>query len=130
MNCKVQQLRTLCAADVDWILRKLSRPGSDFQLKLATGGFDCPIAMVSDQGEMIGWARTEDWDGWRTLEAFVDPQYRRRGIATLAAAALVAYGAYDEKRVAVFRPSMEPLARRVGLLPSRFENRDGVWVPA
>lgn len=131
MNCRVIPLRLLDAADTAWILERLSRPGSDFQKKLIAGNLteaDGKISIVADQGEIIGWARTEEWRQWQTLEAFVDTHYRRRGVATFAAAGLTACGIFEKRIVAVFRPSMSPLAERVGLMPVRFEKRCGSWV--
>jgi hypothetical protein len=82
-------------------------------------------------GEIVGWARTEKWDGHDTLEAFVQHQYRRRGIARFCAAGLVASNAFDGGRsVAVFRESMLHLARGVGLEPLLFgRQQDGSWRP-
>jgi hypothetical protein len=82
-------------------------------------------------GEIVGWARTEKWDGHDTLEAFVQQPYRRRGIARLCASGLVASNSLSIGRsVAVFRDSMLHLARGVGLEPLLFcRQEDGSWRP-
>jgi hypothetical protein len=129
--------------DCRFIRQHLTRPGSDFNEKLASwfgvrkpssrGGH---IAIVEDHGEIVGWARTEswadanDWD-WNTLEAFVAEPYRDRGIAAWAASALAAGPLLDVDEVAVFRPSMMMLARRVGLRCTLFRrDPEEGWVLA
>lgn len=131
MNCSVVPLRLLDPADASWILGRLSRPGSDFQKKLTAGGMtdaDGLISIVRDQGEVVGWARTEEWRQWQTLEAFVDSHHRRRGVAAFAASGLTACGSFEKRIVAVFRPSMSPLAKRAGLMPVLFEKKGDSWV--
>jgi len=122
-----------------WIANKLSRHGSDFQEKLRywlSGHLpqqaDGMIALVRDFGEIIGWARTEDWKHMKTLEAFVAEEHRRKGVATFAGYGLVASHAFGEtRRVAVFREnSMLKLANKCGLLPSFFTLRGAEWVRA
>ena len=85
---------------------------------------------VLDDEVVVGWARTEQWyDGngipFDTLEAFVRPERRMRGIAAFAASGL--YSAVFHASgcaVAVFSPYMMLVARRAGLFPTLFE-RDG-----
>lgn len=114
-----------------FIIDHLTRDDSDFQRALLSGDPHGSIAICLDMGEIVGWARTEKWDGHDTLEAFVQHQYRRRGIARLCAAGLVAGNAFDGGRsVAVFRESMLHLARGVGLEPLLFcRQPDGSWRP-
>jgi hypothetical protein len=87
------------------------------------------IAICLDQGEIIGWARTEVWQGIPTLEAFVSPAYRRRGVATLCAAGLRTEGVFrDYEYIGVFRPTMVSLASRLGLLYAAFDRKpNGTW---
>lgn len=128
-----------------WIHKRLTRDGSDFQMKLLSwisgrdepGEDDGHLAIVEDRGEIVGWARTAAWTHpstrrWQTLEAFVSEPYRRRGVASFAAAGLVASSALPAcGRVAVFRVrTMEGVARRIGLLPTFFTLDDGKWVRA
>jgi GNAT superfamily N-acetyltransferase len=122
----------LRGSERNFIADHLARTGSDFQKALLNGGLTGTIAICLDQGEIIGWARTEIWDGLPTLEAFVAPAYRRRGVATLCAAGLRTEGVFrDYEFVAVFRPTMISLARRLGLLYASFDRApDGSWVEA
>lgn len=133
-----------CADTCRYIRKHLTRQGSDFHKKLtllASGVVDHRrdghIAIVRDQGEIVGWCRTEEWEDpscdydWKTLEAFVLPEYRDRGVAAWAAAGLVAGPLQDREPVAVFRPSMMMLARRVGLRCTLFRNDcERGWVRA
>jgi GNAT superfamily N-acetyltransferase len=116
----------------NFIADHLTRTGSDFQKALLNGGITGTIAICLDHGEIIGWARTEIWDGLPTLEAFVSPAYRRRGVATLCAAGLRTEGVFrDYEFVAVFRPTMAALAHRLGILYAEFQRtQDGEWVEA
>ena len=118
----------------NFIADHLTRPGSDFQRAILAGGGDLTgtIAICLDQGEIVGWARTELWRELPTLEAFVAPAYRRRGVATLCAAGLRAEGVWrDHEFVAVFRPTMISLGSRIGLHYAVFDRApDGSWVEA
>lgn len=131
MDCFVTRTHRLRRVERRFIADHLTRPGSDFQTALLTGEPKGVISLCLDQGEIVGWARTETWQGHETLESFVSPQFRRRGVATFAGCGLVAEGCYrDVAKVAVFAPSMESLARRLGLSPYRFKLTSGSWVPA
>jgi len=152
MTCEILSLADLVAsADLALFVRnKLTKPGSDFQWKLTrllhgeSGATvdDGHIALVLDQGEVVGWARTEYWtagdDGgggivsYDTLEAFVAPDHRLRGIAAFAASGLYASVLHDNgAAVAVFHPHMLLVARRAGFWPTLFEkNPRGEWVQA
>jgi hypothetical protein len=115
-----------------FIADHLTRPDSDFQAALLTGEPAGTIAICLDQGEIIGWARSETWQDMPTLEAFVNPAYRRRGVSLLCAAGLTAHGVYqDADVVVVFRQSMKSLADRLRLVNVHFERHaDGTWGPA
>jgi GNAT superfamily N-acetyltransferase len=139
MNCTV-----LTAAEfakdreaVLWIADRLSRHGSDFQEKLRywlAGHLpqqaDGLIAIVRDFGEIVGWARCEDWKDQKTLEAFVAENYRGRGIASYATHGLLASGAFgNTRKVAVFRSSeMVSLSVRCGLFPTLYTLQGSQWV--
>lgn len=151
MNCEVLSLAGLVESPHTalFVRNHLTRPGSDFQKKLTClllgdevserdGGH---IALAIDQGEIVGWARTEYWtagsDGaggfvsYDTLEAFVAEGYRLRGVASFAASGLYASVLHDEGgTVAVFAPKMLLVARRAGFWPVLFEKVDGKWVRA
>ena len=122
-----------------WIADRLSRHGSDFQEKIRywlaghiPQNGDGLIAIVRDFGEIIGWARSEDWKTLRTLEAFVAEEHRRKGVAGFATHGLVASRAFgDTRRAAVFREeSMVRLAERCGLFPTLFTLRGAEWIRA
>ena len=151
MTCETMTLAELVSsADLALFVRnRLTKPGSDFQWKLTrllhgdavASEQDGSIALVLDQGEIVGWARTEYWanfdddsDGLShdTLEAFVAPDYRLRGIAAFAASGLYASALHDEGgTVAVFHPHMLLVARRAGLFATLFQkNPRGEWVKA
>jgi GNAT superfamily N-acetyltransferase len=134
MELFVLQTHRLRVTERNFIADHLARPGSDFQRAILAGGggLTGTIAICLDQGEIIGWARTEIWDGLPTLEAFVSPAYRRRGVATLCAAGLRSQGVFrDYEFVAVFRPTMAALAHRLGILHAEFQRtQTGEWVEA
>lgn len=152
MTCETMTLAELVSsADLALFVRnKLTKHNSDFQWKLTrllhgeveSASDDGHIALVLDQGEIVGWARTEYWtagnDGaggfvsYDTLEAFVAPDYRLRGVAAFAASGLYASVLHDEGgTVAVFHPHMLLVARRAGLFATLFQkNQRGEWVKA
>lgn len=117
------------------IASNLCRPGGDFQKKLLrflAGDEptfdDGHLAVAKIDGEIVGWARSERWDDdealtWDTLEAFVHPHFRNRGIATLAASALTAGPLYGTGNIAVFHPHMLLVARRAGTYAQLFEQQ-------
>jgi GNAT superfamily N-acetyltransferase len=133
MELFVLPTERLRSSERNFICDHLTRTGSEFQKKLLDGDIlTGKIAICLDQGEIIGWARTEIWDGLPTLEAFVSPPYRRRGVATLCAAGLRTEGVFrDYEFVAVFRTTMALLASRLGLRYAAFDRApDGSWVEA
>ena len=152
MTCETMTLAELVSsADLALFVRnRLTKPGSDFQWKLTrllhgvsvASEQDGSIALVLDQGEVVGWARTEHWMAgtdeaggflaYDTLEAFVAPGYRLRGVAAFAASGLYASVLHDEGgTVAVFHPHMLLVARRAGLFATLFQkNPRGEWVKA
>ena len=128
----------LLLADLDASMRRLIRdeltkPDSDFSEAVETKT-DGVIAMVMDDTEVVGWARTEQWSDdcgvpYDTLEAFVRPDRRLEGIAAFAAAGLYSAALYDNGCVvAVFQPHMLLVARRAGFFPVLFaKDAAGVW---
>lgn len=134
MNCTILPLAHLDAVDISYIVRHLTKPESDFQRALLAGRRPGVIAIVRDQGEIVGWARTEAWsesrDGdeysWDTLEAFVARDYRRRGVAAFASAGLAAAMDGLGQHIAVFHPHMLLVARRAGFHPTLFAKQDVV----
>lgn len=144
MKCRTIHVRDLDAIECVYLREHLTRDGSDFSVKLNTWAdgvrpklSDGTISLVEDHGEIIGWARTEVWFeqpgeiAWSTLESFVAPEWRGRGVAAWAAAGLACDALADTASVAVFRPSMLLLAKRVGLHPVLFQKAEGgLWVRA
>lgn len=132
MNCDVLPLCDLDDSDLTFIRRHLTKPDSDFHKKLRRGQLDGHIAIVRDQGEIIGWARTEPWADcsgvWDTLEAFVAEEYRHRGIASFAACGLESDFCLGS-RVAVFHPVMYIVGTRAGIRVTLF-SRGEAWVRA
>jgi hypothetical protein len=134
MNCTILPLADLDDADVSYIVKHLSWTESDFQRALLARRLQGEIAIVKDQGEIVGWARTEVWVedkggdeySWDTLEAFVARDYRRRGVAAFAAAGLAAAMDGLGSHVAVFHPHMLLVARRAGFQPTLFAKQDVV----
>ena len=129
MELYVLKTDRLRASERRFIADHLTRPESEFQGALLGGTVTGTIAICLDQGEIIGWARTEVWQGIPTLEAFVSPAYRRRGVATLCAAGLRTEGVFrDYEYIGVFRPTMVSLASRLGLLYAAFDRKpNGTW---
>jgi hypothetical protein len=122
-----------------YVYEHLTHDDSDFQKKLGRwmagetpSQQDGVIAVAIDQGEVVGWARTERWRNYNTLEAFVAQPYRERGIASWCASGLLTQHPYceDSNVVAVFARPMVHVARRVGLHPVLYQYDDnlGDWV--
>lgn len=128
MNITVVEVKSLEAIDAAYIAGHLCRDGSVFQKALRNGAASGDIAFCRDQGEIIGWSRTERWEGYPTLESFVIAPYRGRGVATACAQALIAGGALARSAlVAVFRPQMDVIARRCGLRTAQFSRKGDRW---
>jgi hypothetical protein len=128
-TCTVLSLADLDEPSRRVIRDSLTKPDSDFQKKLFAEQLDGSISLVSRDSEIIGWARSEQWQGHQTLEAFVDPASRASGVAAFAAAGLVAAAAVPPE-VAVFHPHMLAVARRAGLLATLFSRDRDQWVIA
>lgn len=129
MELYILLARRLRGSERKFIADHLTRPESDFQRALLNGRPAGTIAVCFDQGEIVGWARTEIWNEMPTLEAFVAKEYRKRGIAKMCAAGLLAQGALPHGEwVAVFRESMSGLASSLEI-PNVLYNRkpDGSW---
>lgn len=112
-----------------------AKDGSDFQAKLRRFlAGDEPtfedgyLALLKDDGDIVGWARSERWaedsvHAWDTLEAFVHPNARNRGYAALAAQGLASGPLYGTGNIAVFSPPMLLVARRAGVYAQLFAKR-------
>lgn len=135
MICQITPVY-LCDPDtLSAIAASLTKLGSDFNKKLTSGQplgvYDGLIAVVRSRTEIIGWARSETWlqrEGrmWDTLESFVSPSHRGRGIAAFAASGLRATYNHTAE-VAVFHPHMLLVARRAGFRPVLFQKEGDQW---
>jgi hypothetical protein len=133
ITCTILPLADLDASMRRLIRDELTKPDSDFHKAVETKT-DGVIAMVMDDIEVVGWARTEKWvDGrgvpYDTLEAFVRPERRLQGIAAFAAAGLYSAALHDNGCVvAVFQPHMLLVAKRAGFFSVLFQkDAAGVW---
>lgn len=118
------------------IARRLCRAGSEFQsevVRVLSGDASSatPIALWHEDGAVIGWAASHVWQGMQTLEQFTDERHRGRGIASALSAALLARGVLDRtQEVAVFSPTTQRLAARLGMQPVRYMRDGDRWVVA
>lgn len=120
----------LSDCDASLIVTSLTKDGSEFQMEVLNRKVTrsvTPIAIIRDGGERIlAWSATHEWRGMQTLEGFTREPFRRRGLARLAAAMLVADERIDTSRtVAVFSPACIEIARSVGCRDVRLYERHG-----
>lgn len=129
MQAHVTTVQDLEEDDAACILLRLTKPGSEFQQEVKEGKSTTPIVVVWD-GAVVAWAATHNWRGLQTLEAFTDQEFRRRGIATVAASMLIATGHIERANpVAVFSPLCVSIAATLGCRDVRlFERRGDDWV--
>ena len=107
----------------------LCRPLSDMQSELYQRLAETPIVLI-ETGLPIAWVASHEWRDQQTLEAFVVPEWRRRGLVKLGAHMLLA-ASYLVKTepVAVFSSDCVPLARSLGFHEVRHYTRHGKdWV--
>jgi len=113
------------------IRTRLTKPGSEFQLEVASvmegeGSSSTPLAVWHHDGAMLGWACSHVWRQMQTLEQFVDERHRRAGIGTALASMLVGAGVVNAaKVVAVFSPTTADIARRLGVSEVVLFQRNG-----
>lgn len=113
------------------IRSRLTKPGSEFQLEVASvlegEGSSCtPLAVWHSDGAMLGWACSHVWRNMQTLEQFVDERHRRNGIGTALSSMLVASGIIDAGKVlAVFSATTADIARRLGVSEVVLFQRNG-----
>lgn len=133
---KIKDINKLGLVDVTAIMTRLSWPdsGSDssIQKELNRRYFhvnheqphpEMAMALIWVDETLAGWVGSRPWPEKfkgeivtaQTIECFVDPEYRRRGIAKLGLLALIAAGAVDKtKIVSVYAPEAVHLARQCG----------------
>lgn len=132
MDAVVLTVGRLSDTDATRIVASLTKPGSEFQDEVRNrSGSTTKIAIIRDfASPIVAWSATHLWRGMQTLEGFTGEPFRRRGLARLGAAMLVANGDIDTSRtVAVFAPFCVEIARSVGCRDVRlFERRGDDWV--
>lgn len=81
------------------------------------------VALLRVDGVLVGWVGTRHWPEKfkgrpvtaQTVECFVAPDYRRRGLAKLGLLALIAAGRLNrEEIVSVYEPTVVDLAQQCG----------------
>ena len=123
---------TIEIEDAEYIARALCRPGSEMQRELIDSKTDTPMVVVYDP-EPIGWVASHLWRGLQTLEGYVDPEWRRKGLARIGSLTLIANGYLDRTQaIAVFSPECVALASSLGFADVRQfrRNRYGDWEAA
>lgn len=122
----------LSPLDSQFIVMHMTHSGSEFQAEVASqGDSKTPIVLVREgPHRIVSWAATHGWRSMQTIEGFTIDSHRRRGLARVAAAMLVASGAVNPLlSVAVFAPYCVEIARSVGCRDVRlYERRGEDWV--
>ena len=116
------------------IRSRLTKPGSEFQVEVATvlegEASSCtPVAVWHADGAMLAWACSHVWRGMQTLEQYVEERYRNTGKATALTAFLLSCGVISaDKPLAVFSPFTADIARKLGCVEVvLFERRGSEW---
>jgi GNAT superfamily N-acetyltransferase len=132
---KIKDINKLGCIDVAAIMSRLSWPdsGSDSSIqKELTKRYlhvepglhpEMALALIWCDDVLAGWVGTRPWTEKfkgrpvvaQTVECFVDPEYRRRGIAKMGLLALLAANKIDKtKIVSVYAPNVVKLAQQCG----------------
>lgn len=135
INIQIKDVNRLESSDVAAIMARLSWPASDSAssiqkeldkryLNIQPGPHpDMAIALVRVNNTLAGWVGSRPWPEKfkgrpviaQSIECFVDPEYRRRGIAKLGLQALITAGAIKRDQiVAVYSPDVIKLAEQCG----------------
>lgn len=135
ITIKIKDINRLGLVDVTAIFTRLSWPdsGSDSSiqkeldkryLNIQPGPHpDMAIALIWVDDTLAGWVGSRPWPEKfkgrpvtaQTVECFVAPEYRRRGIAKLGLHALITAGAIKrEQIVSVYSPDVIKLAEQCG----------------
>lgn len=107
----------------------LCRPSSEMHEELYVRQTRTPIVLI-EVGLPIAWVASHEWRDQQTLEAFVVPEWRRRGLVKLGAHMLIAAGhLVKAEPIAVFSADCVPLAKSLGFAEVRHYTRNGKdWV--
>ena len=132
---KIKDINELSPIDVVGIYTRLSWPDSgstsSIQKELAkryitpeSGAHpEMAIALIWLDGVLAGWVGTRPWPEKfkgepitaQTVECFVAPEFRRRGLAKLGLQALITGGKINRNDfVAVYAPEVVPIAEQCG----------------
>lgn len=132
---KIKDINALGLIDVTAVMSRLSWPDSgstsSIQRELEKRYInkdpgphpEMAMALVWLDGTLAGWVGTRLWPEKfkgdsviaQTIECFVDPEYRRKGIATLGLQALISAGKLNkDKFVSVYAAEAMKLAQRCG----------------
>lgn len=135
ITIKIKDINRLGLIDATAIMTRLSWPdsGSDSSiqkeldkryLNVQPGPHpDMAIALIWVDETLAGWVGSRPWPEKfkgrpvtaQTVECFVDPEYRRRGIAKLGLQALITAGAIKRDQiVSVYSPDVIKLAEQCG----------------
>lgn len=136
ISIKIKDINRLGLVDVTAIMTRLSWPdsGSDssIQKELSKRYLhvnheqshpEMAIALVWVDDVLAGWVGSRPWPEKfkgrpvtaQTVECFVDPEYRRRGIAKLGLQALITAGAVKRDQiVSVYSPEVIKIAEQCG----------------
>ena len=127
MDALTTTVECLSAMDARYIVRRLTKDGSEFRAEVTEKTSSTPIAIVRTQEATISaWVATHHWQGMQTLEGFTHERLRRRGMATVGASMLIAAGLVDpSETVAVFAPEFVTIATRAGCRDVRLYERRG-----
>jgi GNAT superfamily N-acetyltransferase len=131
----IKDINKLGVIDVSAIYTRLSWPDSksdssiqkELDLRYLTQAPgphpEMAIALVWFNGTLAGWVGTRLWPEKfkgetieaQTVECFVDPEYRRRGFASLGLQALITAGAINrDKPVSVYAAAAVNVAKQCG----------------
>jgi hypothetical protein len=121
-------VKDLSELDAKAISANLTWAGSEFQAEVMNReNSNTPIAILRDgPNRVVAWAATHIWEGHQTLEGFTHRDYRRKGLARVAASLLIASGSLDVAcPIAVFSPECLRLAASLGFADVRLFERCG-----
>jgi len=104
------------------------RAGSEMQREFRVGRSRTPLCVTyGEDADPVGWVATHVWRGVQTVEGFVHPLLRRRGLARISVLSLLSCGHLEiRKPVAVFSPACVELAYQCRFDDVRLFQRDRV----
>lgn len=84
----------------------------------------------TDLLQCVGWVSVTEWDRCLALQGFVDPAFRRKGLASALTSALLVDGViHPDVPVAVFADEFVYITRRLGFRNIyRYRQTDDGWI--